>query len=299
RGLKKYSNQITAIVTVTDSGASTGRLRKEFDMLAPGDIRKCISALAYDEGLISHIFEYRFSGEKNALGGHTLGNIWITALTEYLGSFDKAIEATTELFQTAGRVVPATLANVDLVIKYADGTVLEGESNLDEIVGKKIRCIQLNKKEAKAYHKAAQSLRDADLIVAGPGSLYGSIIPNLLIAGIRQAIAVNEKALKVYIVNCSTERTQTAGYSVEDHIAALVGNTGGNIFDYCLVNNKIISRSKDEHKLGEINNITTDKTEILGHRIILSDLIDGEKPLYHDSEKLAKSLINLYNSVRR
>ncbi len=298
RGLKKYSDKITAIVAVTDDGSSSGVLRKEFDILPPGDIRKCISALAYDEDLISNILEYRFSKTKKSFGGHTLGNIWITALSKYFNSFEKALEATTEIFKTAGRVLPATLGNAGIVIYYADGSVAEGESHLDEIV-KKIDKITLNKKKVRAYDKAVKAIEEADLILLGPGSLYGSIIPNLLISGVRDAVYSNKKATRVYIANCSTERTQTAGYTIEDHIFKLISHSKKRIFDYCLVNNKILRSSKDETKLGEINNITTLSEEALGVKIARDNVISEKNPLFHDSDKLAKAVIDLYNKCRK
>lgn len=297
RGLKKYSDKISAVVAVTDDGSSSGILRKEFDILPPGDIRKCISALAYDEDLISNILEYRFSKDKKSFGGHTLGNIWITALSKYFNSFEKALEATTEIFKTAGRVLPSTLDNASLVIHYADGSTAQGESHLDQVI-KKIEKILLNKK-VRAYKKAVQAIREADLILLGPGSLYGSVIPNLLIPGIRNAIYNNWHAVRVYVANCSTERTQTVGYTIDDHIAKLLEHSKKKIFDYCLVNNKVLKSSKDETILGEIKNITTSKEKIMGVKIVRSNVISEKNPLYHDSEKLAKAVIELYNKYRK
>lgn len=293
RGLKKYSRQISAIVTVTDGGASTGILRREFDVLPPGDIRKCISALAYDEELIANIFEYRFSKEK-IFGGHTLGNIWITALSKYLGSFEKAIQVTTELFQTAGRVLPATLDNIDLIIQYEDGSTLLGEENLDKLV-KPIKGVSLNKPRVRACPEAVLAIREADLVILGPGSLYGSLVPNLLIGGIRRAIEANNKAIKIYIANCSTERTQTSGYSIADHIEKINYYCKNKLFRYCLVNNRIVKKTKNERKLGEINNISTNEKEIFGCKIMLADVVNIRSPLFHDSAKLAKEVIALYN----
>jgi len=298
RGLKVYSNHISAVVTVADAGGSTGEIRRDFDMLAPGDIRKCISALAYDEELVAKIFEHRFDKRKKTFGGHTLGNIWITALTDYLGSFEKAIEVTSQIFQTAGRVLPSTLSNIDLVIEYTDGTKLRGEHYLDEEL-KVIRRISLTKPKAPAYTKAVSALKEADLIVIGPGSLYGSLLPNLLIGGVREAISSNKNALKVYVANCSTERTQTRNYTIDDHIAKIRDHVKRRLFDYCLVNNVIIRKSSDETKLGEINNISTTKTEIGKVKIVPRDVIDAKNPLFHDPEKLAKELINLYNEVKK
>ncbi|MCX6808074.1 MAG: YvcK family protein [Candidatus Berkelbacteria bacterium] len=298
RGLKAYSSDISAIVTVADAGGSTGEIRQDFDMVAPGDIRKCISALAYDEDLIAKIFEHRFDAKKKTFGGHTLGNIWITGLTDYLGSFERAIEVTSEIFQTAGRVLPSTLANIDLVIEYADNTICRGESHLDKEL-KKIKRISLNKPKVKAYKKAEEAILSADLIVLGPGSLYGSLVPNLLIHGIREAIAKNKTALRVYVANCSTERTQTRNFTIDDHIREIKSYGGRKLFDYVLVNSKIIRTSSDEAKLGEINNITTLEPEIEGIKIILADVIDEVNPLFHNSNKLAKELIELYNENKR
>jgi len=298
RGLKQYSTHISAVVTVADEGGSTGQLREDFDMLAPGDIRKCIGALASDESLLSNLLEHRFSKQKKLFGGHTLGNIWITALTDYFGSFEKAVEATSEIFQTAGRVLPATLSNVDLVIKYEDGEILKGEHHLDEVL-KRIAKVSLTKPRAAAYNKAVSAILSADLIIIGPGSLYGSIIPNLLIKGIRDAVSQNKSAVKVYVANCSTERTQTRNFTIEDHIKEVKKYGGKKIVEYCLVNSKILRSTKDETVLGEIHNITTDKKEAGGVKIVLADVINEENPLFHDSDKLAKSLVELYNEIRQ
>ena len=298
RGLKSYSNYISAIVTVTDDGGlSSGKLREEFDILPPGDIRQCISVLAYDEELISNLLEYRFHKDNNSLSGHTLGNIWITALTNYFGSFEKAIEVTSEIFRAAGKVLPATLEKIDLCIDYVDGESLIGEHNLDELT-KKIKEVSLSKKNVRASTKAIEAIAAADLILIGPGSLYGSVIPNLLIRGIREAVKKNHRAVKIYIANCSTERTQTCNYSVSDHIKAVFEHTKTRLFDYCLVNSRVLRRSKDASKLGEINNITTTKNEMLGVKIVREDVIDSKNPLLHDPQKLAKSLIELYNEKK-
>jgi len=297
RGLKNYSNDISAIVSVADNGASSGELRKEFDILPPGDIRKCISALAYDEELISDLLEYRFEKGNNSFSGHTLGNIWLTGLTNYFGSFEKALEVTTELFKTAGKVMPSTLEDIDICIEYEDGTKLTGESHLDEQL-KKIKKISLSKSDSKAYNNAVKAISEADLIVTGPGSLYGSIIPNLLIPGVKKAIMENKKAVKVYVANCSTERTQTKDYTIDDHIKAINDHAEARLFDYCLVNGKIVKSSSEQSKLGEINNITTNKEEIDGTKIIVKDLIDEKHPLFHDSDKLSESLVKLYAEAK-
>jgi len=294
RGLKKYSNQISAIVAVTDDGASSGEIRKEYDILPPGDIRKCLSALAYDEELVGKIFEHRFN--KKLFGGHTLGNIWITALADIAGSFEKAIELSSEIFLTAGRVLPATLSKIDLVAEFEDGERMDGESFFVKS-GKKISKVALDRKSIRAYAKSVSAIVEADLIVIGPGSLYTSVIPNLLISGIREAIK-KSNAAKVYIANCSTERGETENYSIDDHIQAIENHTSRKFFDYCLVNDKVLRRSIKSSKLGEVYNITTKKEEINGIKIVRANLVNSKNPLYHDSVKLAKRVIELYNEVR-
>lgn len=297
RGLKRYSSSISAVVAVTDDGKSSGTIRKDFDILPPGDIRKCISALAYDEKLISNIMEYRFAENKKSFSGHTLGNIWITALTKYVGSFERAIEVTTEIFQTAGKVMPATLRRLQLCAEYVDGKVAVGESKIPK-AGKKIRQVYFNHKNVQAYKNAVLAIETADLIIIGPGSLYTSIIPNLLIKSIRKAIHNNTKAVKIFACNSSTERGETENMSIEDHIEAIHEHADRNIFQYVLVNNRILKKSKDASVLGSVNNISTNEKEILGHKIILTDVISLKKPLYHDSDKLAKAIIGLYNKLR-
>jgi len=297
RGLKKYSNDISAIVAVTDDGASSGRLRDEFDVLPPGDIRKSISALTYDENLLSELLEYRFPGKTKSLSGHTLGNVWISALTKHYKSFAKSVEITSQVFSTAGRIYPATLDNIKIGAEYEKGRKIIGESKIPQ-PGRKISRIFLNKKNVRAYPKAVLAIKEADLIILGPGSLYTSVIPNLLISGIRLAVKNNKEALKIYVANCSNERGETEGYGVSDHIKAVIDH-GGKIFDYCLVNNHLIEKTKEYSKLGKINNITTDKEEIFGVKILLFDIINHKMPLYHDSNKLASSLIKIYQKEKK
>lgn len=296
-GLKKYSDNISAIVAVTDDGSSTGVIRKEFDILPPGDIRKCISAMAHDEEIMSQILEYRFPGKTRSLSNHTLGNIWIAALTKYFGSFEQAIEVTSKIFNTAGQILPATLDNIKIGAIYENGSKAMGERRIPK-TGKKISSVFLNKNKVKAYKKAVLAINSADIILIGPGSLYTSIMPNLIIPGIREAIRKNRDALKIYIANCSTERGETEGYSVRDHIEAIKKHTGYKVFDYCLVNRRVIKKSRQSSKLGEVYNISTDEQKILGCEMIQTDLINPARPLFHDSDKLANAVIKLYNRVK-
>lgn len=296
-GLKQYSDDISAIVAVTDDGKSSGKLKQEFDVLPPGDIRKCISALAYDEKLTSQIFEYRFKKDSKSLSGHTLGNIWITALTKELKSFAKAVEVSSQLFNTAGRIFPATLQKVDIGADYGWGQKVVGESKIPR-AGKKIAKVYLTKKNVRAYKKAVDAIGKSDLIVIGPGSLYTSIIPNLLIRGIREAIKKNKSAIKIFVMNCSTERGETEGYGVEEHIEAIFDHAG-KVFDFCLVNRRTIKKTREYSKLGKVNNITSNEQNILGIAIVNRDIINRKNPLYHDSSKLATALIETYKQNKK
>jgi uncharacterized cofD-like protein len=241
--------------------------------------------------------EYRFSGGNKSFENHSLGNIWLTALTKYFGSFERAIEATTEIFETAGKVLPVTLRDIDICAEYTDGTNVVGESNIPK-AKKAIKKVYLSKKGVRPYKKAVFAIENSDLIVIGPGSLFTSVLPNLLISGIRDAIIKNKKAVKIFVCNSSTERGETENLSVRDHIVAINSHTKCRLFDHCLVNSKILEKSKKTFILGEVNNITTDKKEILGCKIVSADVIDEKKPLYHDPNKLAKILIGLYNEIR-
>jgi uncharacterized cofD-like protein len=296
RGIKQHFRNISAIVTVTDDGASSGELRREFDMLPPGDIRKCISAMTEDEELVSKIFEYRFQKGKGNLSGHTLGNIWIAALTQYFGSFEKAIETTSEIFKTKGVILPATLDSIKIGARYEDGKTRVGESKIPR-PGRKISSVFIIGRP-KAYKKAVSKIAQADLIIIGPGSLYTSIIPNLLIPGIKRAVSKNKKAVKIFVANCSTERGETEGLGVEDHIKTIRALAKSSLFDLCLANNKIISRAPDDSRLGEIQNIIPPKQEVKNCKTITRNIIDKKNPLRHDSKKLGKAIADIYSNSR-
>lgn len=294
-GIKSKSQRISAIVTVTDNGRSSGRLKEGLKMLPPGDIRKCLAALSKDNGTLKNIFEYRFKENCGDLSDHAFGNIWLAALTDYFGSFEKAIEESSNLLEIVGKVYPSTLDKVEMVTKLKDGTKIIGEEKVVEL-NKPIEKILLNKK-AQIYVKAKKALSEADLIIIGPGSLYTSIIPNLLIDGMVKAIASNKKALKIFICNVSTERGETENLSAEDHVKILLEYLPS--IDLILVNNKIVKKSKDLHGLGEVNNITSESEFISGAKVIAKDIIDPENPLYHEKHKLADEIIDCYNQFHK
>ncbi|MFA5157972.1 MAG: gluconeogenesis factor YvcK family protein [Patescibacteria group bacterium] len=297
RGLKKYSNNITAVVTVSDSGSSSGVIRKVFKTLPPGDIRKCLAALSDEEKLLSEVFEYRFPDGSDFLSGHPFGNIWLAALIQKYGSFEKALEVSHSILDTVGKVYPSTLDHVQLGATFENKKRVFGEDKIPQ-VRSRIKKIYFNKKTVRAYKNSVESIKNADLIILGPGSLFTSVIPNILIPGISKAIKNNNKAYKIFIANCSTERGETENFSITDHIDALT-NHGGEIIKNVLINNNLLKKSKLPGKIGEINNITSDLKEYDGYQFIYRDLIDRKMPLYHDREKLAKEIILLYNEVRK
>lgn len=295
-GLKDHAQKITAIVTVADSGKSSGKIKNEFNVLPPGDIRKCLAALSPNQDL-KEIFELRLKGVRDGqLSGHAFGNIWLLALSQHFGSFEKAIEESSHLLEISGHVYPSTLDKIDLVCRFNNGQKVMGEHEIAS-VNESIDRISLTKK-ARGYTKAIKAIEEADYIIIGPGSLYTSIIPNFLIPGIRKAILENNRALKIFVCNASTERGETERMTVADHVKAFVDHVG-KVFDCILINNKILKQSSNTHKLGEINNITSSDKEILGIPTVYKDLINENNPLYHDNIKLAKALMQCYNKYRK
>lgn len=295
-GIKGYNFNISAIVVMTDDGLSTGRLRKTFGILPPGDIRKSIIALAKKEDLLTDLFEYRFQQGKG-LKGHSLGNLLLLALTKITGSFKKAVYAASEILDTTGKVIPATLDNINIIAYLTSGRKVCGERKA-YLLGRKdpIKKVELSNIDAKANTEAVKAIKNADLILIGPGSLYSSLIPNFLIKSINKEILKNKKAKKIYICNVSTERGETQDYSVEDHIQALVNHSDPKLFSVVLVNNKIIKTTQKAQKLGEVHNITYAKNKFGRYKIIGADLIDKNKPLYHDSDKLGKVIVEMVDS---
>ncbi len=295
-GIKKYPFDISAIVTMTDSGFSTGRLRKEFGILPPGDIRKSLIALAKEENQLTQLFNYRFSHGRG-LTGHSLGNLLLLALTKIYGNFSEAIYQASKILATKGVVLPSTLDKVDIISTHQSGKQIKGEHSaylrgrIDPIL-----TIDLDNKNAVANPEAIKAIESADIILIGPGSLWTSVIPNFLLKNITEAVVNNKHAKKIYICNVSTERGETQKYSVPDHIKTLIKHSDSHLFDYVLANNKVIKTSKKNYKLGEINNITTNAKSIDRYKIISADLVDNLNPLFHNSQKLAQVIWSIVNA---
>lgn len=295
RGLKKYTSNITAIVTVMDDGGSSGRLRREMDMLPPGDIRNCLIALADDESRMGEVFQHRFE-EGEGLQGHSLGNLIIAGMEGIEGEFDLAIEETSKLLNIKGRVIPSTLKNTNLVARLENGKKLTGESTLSDHP-KQVRSIELEA-EAEPYPPAIQEIENADIIVLGPGSLFTSLIPNLLVNGIAEVIE-SSGARKYYVANIMTEPGETDRMSAKDHLEILSGYMNPNLFDHAVVNvgrveEDLLDRYASEGaELVEPDLIDDNK---YGIEPLLDDLVstvelEGKRTVKHDHDRLAELVL--------
>ena len=224
RGLKAHTSNLSAIVTVADDGGSSGRLREDFKMIAPGDLRNCLVALAEQEGVMENLFRYRFEG-NNELSGHSFGNLFITALAQvYDGDIEEALEAASKLLRVRGRVIPSSTEFIQLSAELIDGTIVDGESNIPH-AGKKIKCVFSSPEHPKPEGAALRAIDEADVIILGPGSLYTSIIPNLLTDKIADHVRAS-KANKIYIANVMTQPGETSGYTLADHVQAIIDHSG-------------------------------------------------------------------------
>jgi uncharacterized cofD-like protein len=291
RGLRDYTSNLTAIVTVADDGGSSGRLRKSLGILPPGDIRNCLAALSNDEALLAQLFQYRFPDGASGLEGHSFGNLFISALSEIMGSFEDAIAESGRVLSVSGRVLPSTLHDVrlvaDVMLPYLISEVrVEGESRIPESTGK-VRRVWLEPIEPPAYPEAIQAILSADLIVIGPGSLYTSILPNLLVPDIADAIRAS-KALKLYVCNVATEPGETDQYSCEDHLRTLESHAGVGLFDIAIVNDNFLGNLPENVQWVYLAKDLDENFLIYQH-----DLIDHEYPWRHDGDKLAQVIIDL------
>jgi uncharacterized cofD-like protein len=296
-GLKEYTANNTAIVTVADDGGSSGRLRQQFDMLPPGDIRNCLVALADAPALMRDLFQFRFD-KTSELSGHSFGNLFITAMTRLTGDFEKAIKETSKVLALKGQVIPSTLNNVALVAEYKNGTVVEGEESIPK-AHLPINKVSLKPTEPMATPEAIKAIREAQIIVLGPGSLYTSIIPNLLIKEITDTI-VNSSAIKVYVCNVMTQPGETDGFKASDHVKTLVAHSHPRVLDYCIVNTGVIpevviKRYEKENSYGVVNDAK--KIEDMGYRVIADDIVTSEDVARHDSLKLARIIFGFIEEI--
>lgn len=292
KGIKNITNNITAVVTVGDDGGSSGRLREEMGILPPGDIRNCIAALADDEDLVTKLFQYRFkTGE--GLEGHSFGNLFLTALISITGDMVRAVKESSNVLSIRGRVLPATLDDMKLVAEMQDGRIIKGESNIPEANGK-VKRLYTDPKECKALEDVISAIKDAELIILGPGSLYTSVIPNLLVPEIAQEIA-KSKAKKIYVCNIMTQPGETDDYAVSDHVNALLQHAKSkHLIDAVLVNDYLPKNLADKYEKAGSFPVKTDYENIkpLGIDVFPKKLIEDSKEGYvrHSSYKVARAI---------
>ena len=298
-GLKEYTSNLTAIVTVADSGGSSGRLREAFNIVAPGDIRNCLVALADAPALMGDLFQFRFSRDS-ALQGHNFGNLFLTAMVQLTGGdFEKAIQESSRVLAIRGDVVPSTVTNVQLVAEYEDGSVTEGEADIPNDKSR-ITKVFLNPENPPATQQALDAVADADIIILGPGSLYTSIIPNLVVKGIPEAVAASS-AFKIYVCNVMTQQGETDGYSAADHAAAIIKHAGRKVVDACLINNAgVPEEALKRYQIEDSFPVEPDAERIRaqGYKVFATDLLEVDNFVRHDSGKLTKALIRLIEQYR-
>jgi uncharacterized cofD-like protein len=298
RGMKYITGNCTAVVTVADDGGSSGRLRQELGIIPPGDLRNCLVAMADREPLMERVMQYRFKGDS-ALAGHSLGNLFLAAIAETEGGMEEGLKAASQILKIRGHVIPSTLSNIQIRADMADGTSVLGESEITN-AGKKIVRLHMVPADAPATKSAVQAIRDADVLIFGPGSLYTSVLPNLLVPGIREAVLAS-KAFKIYICNVMTQPGETDGYGAYDHVKALIDHVGKQFLDYVIVNDQDISdEQKRMYRAKGQEYVTPDiqKIEQLGIKPIPTRLISKEDMVRHDPQKLAMVLISLIYRLR-
>jgi len=292
RGLKRKTSNLTAVVTVSDDGGSSGRLQKELGVLPPGDVRNCLVALADDEAMVTDLFKYRFS-EGEGLSGHSFGNLFLAAMSGITGNFDKAIKESSRVLNIKGRVLPSTLGIVRLCARLEDGSVVEGESNISKS-GQRIKEVFFDPPYAAPLAEVIAAIAEADAIVLGPGSLFTSIVPNLLVDRIAHAIAASP-AVKIYVCNVMTQPGETDGMTASDHVKALIENAGAKICDYAIVNDEPPSKLREAYaKEGQIS-VTADVDRIreLAVTPVRAQMISETVNVRHDPEKLGQQVLGV------
>lgn len=299
-GLKGFVRQfgrerleVTAVVTVTDDGGSSGRLRRDFDILPPGDIRNCMVALSEDEALLAKLFQYRFDSGRG-LRGHSFGNLFLTALTHITGDFAQAIALSSEILATYGKLYPSTAENVSLEAKLEDGSKLVGESNISKSKSP-IRSVSIKPKHCKPLPETLRAIEQADLICLGPGSLFTSVIPNLLVEGIPEAIE-RSQAIKVYFANIMTQPGETSEYTASMHVKAIYQHAGRNFLDVVVVNSSTITSAlRKTYAAQHAYPVETDTTALKrqGVRVIKAELLADSIKVRHAAEATAQVALEL------
>lgn len=298
RGLKEYSSNITAIVTVADDGGSSGRLRAETGILPPGDIRNVLVSLADAEPMMKRLFQYRFP-EGTGLEGHSFGNLFITTMWDIMGDFEEAVKESSQVLAVRGQVLPSSLANIILCAELEDGSIINGESSINT-TGKRIRRVFLKPEDAAILPEAREAILEADSIILGPGSLYTSIIPNLLLQGMVEAI-IESKAWKLYVCNVMTQPGETDGYSASQHLEAVELYSKKGLVHAVLVNDGPIPLSMAQKYREEGAypvEVDVQRLRESGTLVVTKDLISHKDYIRHDPYSLAESIMDLISSHR-
>lgn len=282
---------LAAIVTVTDDGGSSGRLRREYRVLPPGDIRNCMVALSQDEALLGRLFQYRFHAGRG-LRGHSFGNLFLTALSHVTGDFAEAVRVSGEVLAIRGRIFPTTLENVSLEAMMKDGKIVLGETRIAKS-GKTIRRLSLRPRHVRPLPEVLEAIRQADLILIGPGSLYTSILPNLLVSGVAEAIE-KSAATRVFIANLMTQPGETDGFSLADHVRVIYGHTRRKLIDWVVASNQQISPEvarRYSRRGAEPVRVDIPNLQRLGVRCLLDNLLEEYGVVRHDAARLSRLLI--------
>lgn len=294
-GADYWIKNLSAIVTVSDDGGSSGRLRDELQMLPPGDIRNCMIALSEDSTLLSRLFRYRFRG-TGELGGHSFGNLFLAALTEVTGDFTEAVRLSSEVLASKGHIFPATISDVRLVAELADGSIVRGETQISASRAP-IRRLRLEPEQCLPLPQALKAIRAADVITVGPGSLYTSILPNLLVARVSQAIG-ESNATKIFICNLMTQPGETDNYSAREHLETIKSYAPEILFDYVVMNDRRISEVQAErYALEGARQIGIDDDSLEGvldnyTEVVRANLLEDGEKVRHDSALLAEVVLD-------
>jgi uncharacterized cofD-like protein len=300
-GLKEFTNNITAVVTVVDEALIANGIQDEFGIPHPSDVKDCLVALADAEPIVARLFNYRFK-KGTELWGHNFGNLFLTAMSDITGDFDKAVKESSRVLAVRGHVVPSTLSRVSLIAQHEDGTETIGRQNILNSISP-IRKVYIRPQLAKATQEAINAIINAEAIVLGPGSLYTNVIPTLLIEGIKEAL-LKSRAAKIYILNIMTKVGETDNYKASDHVKAITGHVGSNFIDYCVLNKDQISKERlknyEEQEGASLVPIDNSAISELGCNVVEDSIVDKNSPfIRHDSLKVAGIIINLINESKR
>ena len=301
RGLKRYTENISAIVTVADDGGGSGRLREDLGMLPPGDIRNCMEALANTEPLMRQLMHYRFT--EGSLAGQSFGNLFLAALNGISPSFDAAVRRMSEVLAITGRVLPVTTSDVQLQAEFENGASVIGESRITECKKAqdcRIRRVSLIPERPRALPEALEAIRQAEMIVLGPGSLYTSIIPNFLVSGIADAVR-QSRALKIYVLNIMTQDGETDGYDADDHVRAILEHAGPGVMDVCIANDAPVPPEIMEPYAKEgVSQLELRREDLeqMGLAVRTFPLLEPGRYIRHNSDALARAILSVWREFR-